>query len=79
MSSSQHERLRAIVSGLLAERGDARPCTDTESLFLSGRLDSMAATNLIMSIEGEFDIEIGGIDFDVSMLDSVEEMSSLVS
>jgi acyl carrier protein len=79
LSSNQHERLRAIVSGLLAEKGDAKPFTDTESLFLSGRLDSMAATNLIMAIEGEFDIEIGGIDFDVSMLDSVEEMHSLVS
>lgn len=79
MSSLQRDRLRAIISGLLAERGDIRSFTDTESLFLSGRLDSMAATNLIMAIEAEFEIEVGGIDFDVSMLDSVEEMCTLVN
>ena len=78
MSPDQHERLRAIVAGLLTERGDSQPFSDTESLFLSGRLDSMAATNLIMSIEAEFGVDVGGPHFDVSVLDSVEEMSTLI-
>ena len=39
----------------------------------------MAATNLIISIEAEFGIEVGGADFDVSMLDSIQEMSTLVA
>lgn len=79
MSLVENERLRAIVAGLLAERGDTQPFSDTESLFLSGRLDSMAATNLIISIEAEFGVEVGGPDFDVSMLDSVQELGSLVN
>ena len=79
MSSTENERLRAIIAGLLAERGDTQPFADTESLFLSGRLDSMAATHLIMAIETEFGVEVGGADFDVSLLDSVEEMRSLVT
>lgn len=79
MSPEQHERLRAIVAGLLAERGDTHPFTDGESLFLSGRLDSMAATRLIMSIEEAFGVEVGGPDFDVAMLDSVHEMSALIA
>jgi acyl carrier protein len=78
LSTPQNARLRAIVADLLAERGDSRPFEDTESLFLSGRLDSMAATNLIISIEAEFGVEVGGADFDVSVLDSIEEMRSLV-
>ena len=79
MSSTQNERLRAIIAGLLADRGDTRPFDNTESLFLSGRLDSMAATHLIVAIETEFGVEIGGADFDVSLLDSIEEMTALVA
>lgn len=79
MSATENARLRAIIAALLAERGDTQPFEDTESLFLSGRLDSMAATHLIMSIETEFGVEVGGADFDVSLLDSVEEMTTLVA
>ena len=79
MTLDQLERLRAIVANLLAERGDFQPFTDTESLFLAGRLDSMAAANLIMAIESEFDVEVGGPDFDVMILDSVQEMSTLIA
>lgn len=78
MSATQNDRLRAIVASLLEERGDTHPFDDGESLFLSGRLDSMAATNLIISIESEFGVEVGGADFDVSVLDSIEEMRVLV-
>ena len=39
----------------------------------------MAATNLIMSIEAEFGVDVGGPDFDVSVLDSVDEMGTLVA
>jgi acyl carrier protein len=77
--STEDARLRAIIAGLLAERGDNQPIEDTESLFLSGRLDSMAATHLIVAIEDEFGVEIGGADFDVSLLDSIAEMRTLVA
>ena len=79
MPSTEDARLRAIIAGLLAERGDNQPIEDTESLFLSGRLDSMAATHLIVAIEDEFGVEIGGADFDVSLLDSIAEMRTLVA
>ena len=79
MSATQNARLRAIVATLLAERGDSQPIDDTESLFLSGRLDSMAATHLIIALETEFGVEIGGADFDVSLLDSIDEMTALVA
>jgi acyl carrier protein len=78
LSATQTERLRGIVAELLAQKGDGAPFADGDSLFLSGRLDSMAATQLIMAIESEFGIEIGGADFDVSILDSIEEMTALV-
>ncbi len=79
MSSTPNARLRAIIASLLADRGDNQPFEDSESLFLSGRLDSMAATHLIISIEDEFGVEVGGADFDVSLLDSIEEMKALVA
>ena len=79
MTATEKARLRAIIAGLLADRGDSLPFEDTESLFLSGRLDSMAATHLIIAIETEFGVEIGGADFDVSLLDSIEEMTALVA
>ncbi len=79
MPASQIDRLRAIVSELLAARGDTAAFSETESLFLGGRLDSMAATHLIIALETEFNLEIGGPDFDVSALDSIAEMTDLLA
>jgi acyl carrier protein len=72
------DRLRATVGGLLAARGDRGSFSDTEPLFTAGRLDSLAATELIMALEQDYGLDLSGADFDVSALDTLHDLSVLV-
>ena len=73
------EKLRAAVAGLLAARGDHDPVRDDESLFVTGRLDSLAATELIMLLEQDFGLDLASADFDVSALDTIADITGLVA
>jgi acyl carrier protein len=79
MSLSTVERLRTAVTGLLAARGDRDPVRDDESLFITGRLDSLAATEMIMLLEQDFDLDLASADFDVSALDTITDITDLIS
>ena len=78
MMAPATERLYDAVKGLLAARGDHDPILRDESLFIMGRLDSLAATELIMLLESDFGIDIGSSDFDMSSLDTIEEIEALI-
>jgi len=79
MSLSTVERLRTAVTGLLAARGDCDPVRDDESLFITGRLDSLAATEMIMLLEQDFSLDLASADFDVSALDTITDITDLIS
>lgn len=72
------DRLRRTVGDLLAAHGDRKPFTDTETLFTTGRLDSLAATELIVALEQDYGLDLASADFDVSALDTVRDLSTLV-
>lgn len=72
------EKLRAAVASLLVARGDRDPVRDDESLFTTGRLDSLAATELIMLLEQDFGLDLASADFDVSELDTIGDIADLV-
>ena len=72
------DRLRRTITDLLAAHGDHQPFSDTESLFTGGRLDSLAATELIVSLEQDYGLDLASADFDVSALDTVRDLSALV-
>lgn len=71
------QRLRAGLARILAARGLA-PVGDHDSLFASGRLDSLAATEVIVLLESEFGLDLSDADFDVSALDSVATLAALI-
>lgn len=73
------EKLRAAVASLLVARGDRDPVRDDESLFTNGRLDSLAATELIMLLEQDFGLDLASADFDVSELDTIGDIADLVA
>jgi acyl carrier protein len=79
MSLSITERLHKTVAGLLAARSDRDPVRDDESLFTTGRLDSLAATELIMLLEQDFGLDLASADFDVSELDTIGDIANLVA
>tara|TARA_R110002020_G_scaffold36134_18_gene108673 strand:- start:395 stop:649 length:255 start_codon:yes stop_codon:yes gene_type:complete len=70
--------VRAALSDLLIERGQSPDFGDTESLFDSGRLDSLAAVKLLMMLESEFSIDLGDPDFEVARIDSFAAILDLV-
>jgi acyl carrier protein len=70
--------VRRIVTGIMRERGLLSPNGDDESLFASGKLDSMMAVELILRLETEFGIDFSRLDFDISLIDSVNAITALV-
>ena len=79
MSSSAHTSIRGAIETILADRGVSDPVSDTDSLFISGRLDSLAATEVMMLLETEFDLDLADPDFDMSRLDTIADMTQLVT
>jgi acyl carrier protein len=70
--------IREFFKGLLAIRHDRQPFTDSTSFFLSGRLSSVDAVELVVFLEEKYGIDFGEIGFDQSQIDSVEAVESLL-
>lgn len=70
--------VRAALSDLLIERGQLPHFGDTDSLFDSGRLDSLAAVKLLMMLESEFGLDLGDPDFEIARIDNLAAILDLV-
>ena len=78
MSNQGLQNLRRTIGQMLQERGHAPEFLDSDSLFDSGRLDSMSAVNLLMELEQAFDVDLSDPDFDISQIDTFEQIAQLV-
>ncbi|MFK4725598.1 acyl carrier protein [Bradyrhizobium niftali] len=76
-SEIRSQMRRYIVQRLLM-KGDGAPLSDDDLLFTSGRLDSLDAVELIMSIETDYGINFSDIGFDLTRLDSISAIAGLV-
>ncbi|MGB3501592.1 MAG: phosphopantetheine-binding protein [Mesorhizobium sp.] len=76
---SNAERIRQTIEAMLAERGQSSEVADSDSLFTSGRLDSLAATQVLLLLEGDFGIDLADADFDISRLDTIADLQQLVA
>ncbi|HYB60754.1 MAG TPA: acyl carrier protein [Methylomirabilota bacterium] len=74
----QIAEVREFLRKLLLSKGDRQPFADTSSFFLSGRLASIDAVELVVLLEKKFGIDFGEIGFDESQIDSIEAIQSLV-
>lgn len=70
--------IRQFLRGLLSDKGDNQPLSDSSSLLIGGRLDSVDAVNIVVMLEEKFSIDFAKIGFDQTMIDSVEAIDSLV-
>lgn len=75
---NHNAEVREFFKGLLAIRHDRQPFTDSTSFFLSGRLSSVDAVELVVFLEEKYGIDFGEIGFDQSQIDSVEAVGSLL-
>lgn len=70
--------IRALVSSMLAERGKPADIGASDPIFTSGLLDSLAATELMMTLETEYGIDLADADFDIGRLDTLDDLEQLV-
>lgn len=78
MNSDIAEQVRPFLQNLLANNMDAQGFEDSDSLFLSGRIDSFSLMQLIMHLEEKFQIDFSTVHFEASLLDCVDDIVAFV-
>ncbi len=79
MNIIEKQKLREFLKEALETHGDRKEFVDSESLFVSGRLDSFSMMNLVMYLEQAFGLDFSDFEFDVDLVDSVKEIEALVN
>ncbi len=75
---SERTKVQAFVGELLRRKGDVTPFADTDSLVLSGRLDSVEVIEVLDFLEGKLGVDFGRVGFDRDDFESVATMMALV-
>jgi acyl carrier protein len=70
--------LHAQVKRLLADKGDSESLGDTDSLVLSGRLDSTDVLQIVMFLESSYGIDFADQPFDQEDFDSIARILTLI-
>ena len=65
--------MREHFSRRLLRKHDSGVFSDSESLFFSGRLDSLDALETIVFLESEYGIDLAKNGFDITLIDSVAD------
>jgi acyl carrier protein len=78
MNMEVRSQMRNYGTQRLRMKGDDGPLADDEPLFSSGRLDSLDAVEIIMSMEIDYGINFAEINFDLTLLDSIAAITSLI-
>jgi acyl carrier protein len=69
--------IHEFVQELLSASGDDEPLEDSDSLLLSGRLQSIDAVEIVVFLEENFGIDFGEIGFDKDQMDSIDAIYAL--
>jgi acyl carrier protein len=69
--------LRDMIATLLRDAGDTAPFAPGDSLFLSGRLDSLAAVEVLAALEQEHGLDLSDADFDITEIDTLAQIEAL--
>ncbi|MEO7986977.1 MAG: phosphopantetheine-binding protein [Gemmatimonadales bacterium] len=75
---SERDTLRGFIAGLLRDRDDTADIYASESLFVSGRLDSLAAVEVVAFLEESFAVDFAATDFAIERIDSIDAIATLV-
>ncbi|MEP3301421.1 MAG: phosphopantetheine-binding protein [Hoeflea sp.] len=79
MTSVNIDTVRNTISQMLVARDQDASFEDSESLFDSGRLDSIAAVSLLLTLETDYGVDLSDPDFNVSQIDTLQEISTLIA
>ena len=70
--------VRLFVQELLTRKGDRQPFSDSDSLLLGGRLESVDAVDIVVFLEEKFRIDFAEVGFDQALIDSVDAIDGLI-
>ena len=70
--------LHMQIKQLLANKGDQEPLDDTDSLVLSGRLDSTDVLDIVLFLESSYGIDFADQPFDQEDFDSISRILTLI-
>jgi acyl carrier protein len=71
--------IRTFLQEALDNSGDDAEFSDSESLVVSGRLDSFAVVEIVMFLETNFDLDFSDGVFDQTDFDSVDRITQLIA
>ena len=77
MDVTTKQNLRVFLKESLENHGDHKAFADDEPLFTSGRLDSFSMMNLVMYLEEAIKLDFSNFEFDVNLVDSVNDIERL--
>jgi acyl carrier protein len=75
---TNREQVRDFLSNLLKSQDDTRPFEDSDSLVLSGRLNSIDLVEIFSFLEGSFGFSLAPSQFDLFKFDSVDNIVALL-
>lgn len=78
MDINAKQKLREYLKEAVERQGGHGGLADNDSLFVSGLLDSFSMMNLVMFLETAFGLDFSDFEFDVYLVDSVNEIETLV-
>jgi acyl carrier protein len=70
--------IREYLQNLLRQTGDRNGFADSDSLVMSGRLDSVDTLDLVLLLEDKYGIDFAERGFDKNDLDSLDNIMALI-
>jgi acyl carrier protein len=77
MDLNIRSKVREHISRRLLRKYDSGTFADSESLFVSGRLDSLDALETVVFLESVYGIDFAKNGFDIALIDSIDAISAI--
>lgn len=71
-------KLRSRIEDMLSQYGVENAPSD-QPLFSSGILDSIAAVQILMQLENDFEVDLSDEDFDITNIDTIQSLENFLS
>jgi acyl carrier protein len=75
---NEQTAIKTFIKKLLHEHGYVEEVSNSESLILSGLLDSLAVIHIVVFLEEHFGIDFSAVYFDQSSFDSIDQITDFV-
>lgn len=72
------QKISEFIHQLLNEHGYTEEVDSSDSLILSGMLDSLAVIHIVVYLEKQFNIDFSEVYFDQDSFDSIEQIINFV-